>query len=100
MPTTNPLKTVGGVDYTNSILYSMTNGRTDGQTDRRTDRQGLILMPPDYRHGGIKNKDLRTYVCKSHRSVQIRVRICRLLPLGLLENIVHLYHNHLLTGLA
>ena len=37
------LKTVGGVDYT----YSMpTNGWTDGQ--------GQILMPPDYRHGGIK----------------------------------------------
>ena len=23
--------------------------------DRQTDRQGQILMPPDYRHGGIKN---------------------------------------------
>ena len=22
--------------------------------DRQTDRQGQILMPPDYRHGGIK----------------------------------------------
>ena len=25
----------------------------DGRTDRQTDRQGQILMPPDYRHGGI-----------------------------------------------
>ena len=30
------------------------NGRTDRRTDRQTDRQGQILMPPDYRHGGIK----------------------------------------------
>ena len=43
---------MGGVDYTNSIPCSVTNGRTD----RRTDRQGQILMPPDYRHGGIKKQ--------------------------------------------
>ena len=30
----DPLKTVGGVDYTNSIPASVMNGRTDGQTDR------------------------------------------------------------------
>ena len=30
----DPLKTVGGVDYTNAIPYSVTNGRTDGRTDR------------------------------------------------------------------
>ena len=29
--------------------------RTDGQMDGQTDRQKQILMPPDYRHGGIKN---------------------------------------------
>ena len=28
----------------------------DGQTDRQADRQGQILMPPDYRHGGIIHK--------------------------------------------
>ena len=28
--------------------------RTDRWTDTQTDRQGQILMPPDYRHGGIK----------------------------------------------
>ena len=43
---------MGGVDYTNSIPKSVTNGRMG----RRTDRQGQILMPPDYRHGGIKIK--------------------------------------------
>ena len=33
-----------------------TDRRMDGQTDRQMDRQGQILMPPDYRHGGIKKK--------------------------------------------
>ena len=37
----DPLKTVGGVDYTNAIPLCVTNG----WTDRRTDRQGQILMP-------------------------------------------------------
>ena len=46
----DPLKTVVDAEYTNSIPKSVTNG----QTDRRTDRQGQILMPSDYRHGGIK----------------------------------------------
>ena len=32
------IKTVGEVDYTNSVPESVTNGRTDGQTDRGTDR--------------------------------------------------------------
>ena len=41
---------MGGVDYTNSIPYSMTNG----WTDRQMDRQGQILMPPDYCHRGHK----------------------------------------------
>ena len=34
----DPLKTVGRVDYTNPIPYSVTNGRTDGLRDGRTDR--------------------------------------------------------------
>ena len=39
--------TVGGVDYTNSIPLSVTNGRTDGLTDRQTDRQtGANLNAP------------------------------------------------------
>ena len=29
----------------------------NGRTDRQTDRQGQILMPPDYRHGGIINEE-------------------------------------------
>ena len=41
---------MGGVDYTNAIPLSVTNG----WTDRRTDRQGQILMSLDYRHGDIK----------------------------------------------
>ena len=32
-------KTVGGIDYTNSIPQSVTNGRTDRRTDRQTDRR-------------------------------------------------------------
>ena len=28
----DPLKTVGGVDYTNSVQYSVTKGWIDGQT--------------------------------------------------------------------
>ena len=56
---------MGGVDYTNAIPYSVTNGRTDGQTDGRTDRQGQILMPLDYRHGGIKiTADSFTFIHK------------------------------------
>ena len=42
--------------------------RMDGRTDRQTDRQGQILMPPDYRHGGIKNNfhfsHIKAYVIK------------------------------------
>ena len=52
----DPVKTVGGVDYPNSIPYSVTNGWMDRRTDRQMDRQGQILMSPDYRHGGIKKK--------------------------------------------
>ena len=51
----DPLKTMGKVDHTNSIPYSVMNGQTDRWTDK-TDRQGQILMPPDYRHGGIKER--------------------------------------------
>ena len=51
----DPMKPVGGVDYTNSIPLSVTNGRTDGRTDRQTDGQTEAnLNAPDYRHGGIK----------------------------------------------
>ena len=47
---------MGGVDYTNSTVKrdERTDGQTDGQTDRQMDRQEQILMPPDYRHGGIE----------------------------------------------
>ena len=37
--------------------------------DGQTDRQGQILMPPDYRHGGIK-----THITKS-RWFQIHLRV-------------------------
>ena len=48
------MKTVGGVDYTNSNTVKR-DERTDGQTDRQTDGQtGANLNAPDYRHGGIK----------------------------------------------
>ena len=48
----DPLKTVGRVDYTNSIPLSVTNGRTDRRTDRAN------LTNPDYSHGGIKSQGL------------------------------------------
>ena len=35
------LKTVGGVDYTNSFPLSVTNGQNDGQTHRRADGRGI-----------------------------------------------------------
>ena len=34
------MKTVGGVDYTNSLPLSVTNGQNDGQTHRRSDGRG------------------------------------------------------------
>ena len=43
------LKTVGGVNYTNSKPWSVTN--------RRTDRHGVNPNAPDYRHGGIKREN-------------------------------------------
>ena len=36
----------------------------DRRTDRQTDRQGQILMPPDYRHGGIKTE--LQFMCSAH----------------------------------
>ena len=36
------------------------DGQIDGQMDRQTDRQGQILMPPDYRHRGIKISDVQS----------------------------------------
>ena len=40
-------KTLEEVDYTNFFMC-------DGQTDQWTDGQGHNVMPPSYRHGGIK----------------------------------------------
>ena len=48
---TDPLKTVGGVDPVKCA--ERTDKRTDKRTDGHTDR-GQIIMPPHYRHGGIK----------------------------------------------
>ena len=47
-------------------MNGRTDRRTDGQTDRQTDRQGQILMPPDYRHGGIKKKYCENVVFVRH----------------------------------
>ena len=48
----DPLKTVGGVDYTNSIPKSVTNGRTDRRTDGQT---GANLNAPWLSSRGHKN---------------------------------------------
>ena len=46
--TKDPLKTVGGVDYTNFFTR-----KSDEWIDRQTDGQWQIFIPPYCRHGGI-----------------------------------------------